>query len=261
MSLQEAKVTFDDFALMEPGEIRGRVWEDLSRQHRIPDQYRVTTSMWATALSHANLRVANKLMLNAPEKLRSKVGALIVYHSASIPASRAAQDQIIDMYRIDLVATRYAMQVNDDRSGYRGLPSHLAKHFRLEGKILLDTGGVSCALQFQPTAGMVYGLEPDFEHLREVYRTVMGDPDDVLRVVVGTPDHIDLPTARIDILRAHAKDLCSGDAAKCLKEFLRLVHPGGVIYADTSKAEQERIRKRLPDCECLGEDGIALTVK
>lgn len=262
MSMESAKVTFDDFALLEAKDIREKVWDDLSRQHRIPEPYRVTTSMWAEALSNANLRVANKLMLNAPPKARDRIGSLIIFQKTPPSASREAQQRILDVYRYDLLAVRYPEAVAEETRPYnaRVTQSELPKHFRVDGRVLLDTDGIRGAAQFSSSAGLAYGLESNAECLRKVYRTIMSDKDDALRAVVGESRAIELPTGRIDVLRARVADF-TGDCAKAsVAEFSRLVHPAGLVFVEGSLGEMERLARRLPQFQPMSDTALGWIV-
>jgi hypothetical protein len=242
MEQQELKLTFDDFALFEPEELKGRIWKDLGRQHRIPEAYRVTTSLWASALTHANLRVSNRLMACAPAELRARIGSLVVYHPVTPAESLRAQEQILDLYRYDLANTRYPGRVQERRSGYgsKGPETELRKHFEIGGRVLLDTRGVPSAAGFASEASVAYGLEPDYAHLQRVFRTVMDFPDDGLRAVVGSCDDLDLPTGRLDFLRAKPSDFGRDTGQRITREFERVVHAGGTIVVEGTAQEIDR---------------------
>jgi hypothetical protein len=242
MEQQELKLSFDDFALFEPEELRGRIWRDLGRQHRIPEEYRVTTSLWASALTHANLRVSNRLMAGAPAELRARIGSLVVYHPVTPAESLRAQEQILDMYRYDLANTRYPGRVQERKAGYasKGPETELPKHFDIGGRVLLDTRGVQSAVSFASVASAAYGLEPDYAHLQRMFRTVMDYPDDGLRMVVGGCDSLDLPTGRLDFVRAKPGDFGRDVGQRTMREFERVVHAGGSIVVEATAPEIER---------------------
>ncbi len=245
METTQYDISFDDFANMDPLLIRDKIWKDFTRQHRIPEAYRISTSQWAAALAHAKVRVANVLMSAASPDLRSKIASIVIYHPTALNESLEAQAQIANLYRFDLIPVRYPYAIHELKTQYDvpSIASEISKHVNFRDAVLLESSGVAAATQFRE-ASLIFAIEQDYEQIQRAYRMVMDDPDDVLRVIVFDSDPLDIATGRLDFVHARPEDF-RGDGAKFhMSEFIRVLHSGGKLCVEGARAEIEKVLQR-----------------
>jgi hypothetical protein len=202
-------------------------------------------------------------MACAPSDLRARIGSLVVYHPTTVAESLRAQEQILELYRVDLANVRYPGRVQERRAGYgaKAPETELNTRFPIAGRVILDTRGVHGAVQFADSAAVAYGLEPDYAHIQRVYRTVMDYPDDSLRVALGTCDDVDLPTGRLDYVRAKPGDFGKdGTSSRAMREFERAVHVGGTIIVEGPAQEVDRFLESRRDFRRHSETCVSLTL-
>jgi len=115
---------------------------------------------------------------------------------------------------------------------------------------LLDTRGVEAAEQFADSASAVYGLLPDLSALRMVYRRIMEHETDVIRVAIGTPTQVALPTGRLHVVRARASDLLDVESGSdALLELSRVLGRGGHLAVEDEPSEVEQVVERYSKFE------------
>jgi hypothetical protein len=250
MDTTDVRVTFDDLGLLDPAVIRTKVWTDLFKQHRIPEAYRLSLRTWAQAIAQSNLLVANRLMLAAPANTRARIGAMVVYQATKPEEGRSARELIATLYKYDIMRVKDPLRASEEKGRYGSArtPSEIVNHVDLRERVMLDTQGVASATQFVDQAAIVYSRVPDLEELQRVYRTVMDMPNDVLRVVVGGCDAIELPTGRLDYIRAKPSEISRvKDGRRCLDEFMRVLRPGGLLFIEGAEKDVARLEGRYPD--------------
>ncbi len=264
MEGSEPAVSFEDFGWLDPVFIREVLWQDLGKQHRLPEEYRIGLRTWAAAISHAPLTVANRLTTNAPEELKARLGSLVVYEKPTLEEAAAAQRLVTELYGPDLLRqTRYAVAAREEHKSYGQPPtSELPEVLDVQGIALLDTRGVEAAEQFAGLAASAFGLLPDLAALRRVYRRMMDHESDALRAALGTPSQVALPTGRLHVVRSRASDLLDeGAGSEALLELSRVLSTDGCLVVEDEPEEIARVVNRYPRFERRSQRVAVLVLK